>query len=177
MRAGGPCRSAQAAFLRTLPELIWPCADLALPPGAGPVPSAPPPTDVTVPLPRGALLRACTPTAIFLQEVPVQQGLLRRHMGTEQYGWRLALEPRLAHRPGLHAEQKVVWPPASAGPRLHCVRYLTRACPLSRRRWPPSVRSAAQTPRFSTLTRLSSCLLTLRPLAGAPHTAGEAESE
>jgi hypothetical protein len=67
------------------------------------------------------------------QEVPVQQGLLRRHMGTEQYEWRLALEPRLAHRPGLHAEQKIVWPPASAGPRLHCARdnyliYIYNAC-------------------------------------------------
>lgn len=83
-------------------------------------PAAQPTTDVTALSSVPAHLHGHLPAS---QEVLVQQGLLRRHMGTEQYEWRLALEPRLARRPGLHAEQKIVWPPASAGPRLHCARH------------------------------------------------------
>ncbi len=91
-------------------------------------PAAQPTTDVTALSSVPAHLHGHLPAS---QEVLVQQGLLRRHMGTEQYEWRLALEPRLARRPGLHAEQKIVWPPASAGPRLHCARdnyIISNAC-------------------------------------------------
>ena len=81
------------------------------------------------PLPTGATALLSLVRRLHEQAVPVQPGLLGRHMGTEQHERDVALEPGLAHRPGLYDEQEIVWPPASAGPRLRCF-----PCPRRRRR-------------------------------------------
>jgi hypothetical protein len=135
------------------------------------------------PSPTGATALLSLVRRLHEQAVPVQPGLLGRHMGTEQHERDVALEPGLAHRPGLYDEQEIVWPPASAGPRLRCF-----PCPppathththsdgssLKRERWEPFIhilavgqelclpsalrRRCAHAPPLPTLTRLLACV-------------------